>query len=158
MTMAGVVMTPSETVNAIVALLVMVLVVGFIYGVILWKSEGRIDKQDDRIDAQDDRIAELEELNDLLAGRIQALAEYLGVEIHDPVPDGPDDPPYEPELSTTDPISSSLVVDPDPITAPIEAVPPTVPDGMPLAVQTALIEREFMGQTFRFRTDGAAVR
>ena len=138
------------TVTQFAVLLAMTLLIGFIFGVILWRNEGHDDKQDDKLNGHDEQLARL-------TYRLESLLEYLGLEVPEPVEDDspaaealqvygglaatdkPDDDSPAAELLTTNTVTSKLVPDEYP-TDEIPTAPPTVPDGMPLAVQSALIE------------------
>jgi uncharacterized membrane protein len=105
-------------------LLAIFLVITFATVVVLWVHERRWDRHEAEIAVHHEQLA-------TLAGRIQSLADHLGVDVHD----ARDDSPQALAMEEDD-------VKPDEMpTGPIEIAPDTVPDGMPLAVQSALIER-----------------
>jgi hypothetical protein len=110
-----------------VVLVAMFLLVAFLFGVILWRREGQMDRTDDTVDAHDRLLI-------LLEGRINGIADHLGIDVHDPISDGCE---YVPEPAWQPRAMEQPTL--EPVTEPIEIAPATVPDGMPLAVQSALI-------------------
>lgn len=102
--------------NVVAAGFALALVIAFLYGVILWQREGQMDRQSDEIAEHKKQLA-------TLAGRIQSLADFLQVDINDAVDDSP-----------------QALADDCP-TDEIPICPPTEPDGIPLQVQSALIEQ-----------------
>ena len=107
--------------NALAVLLCMFLLVSAITCVGWWIFERRGDRQDERMGRQDQQLA-------TLAGRIQSLADFLGVDINDPVDDSP----------------AALAEEPD--TEEFPAYPATEPDGIALQVQSALLARDLSGE------------
>jgi len=99
--------------NQFGVLLAIFLVITFTTVVVYWNHERRMDRNEALVDEQ---LA-------TLAGRIQSLADFLGVDINDAQDDSPEALAEEPP------------------TEEFEIAPATVPDGMPLAVQSALIEQ-----------------
>jgi hypothetical protein len=102
-----------------VVLVAMFLLVAFLFGVILWRREGQMDRTDDTVDAHDRLLI-------LLEGRINGIADHLGIDVHDPISDGCEyvpEPAWQPramEQSTLEPVTQPIHV-PDPL-------PATVPD------------------------------
>ena len=105
----------APTGNQFGIILAIFLVITFTTCVVLWVHEHRWDRHDDKIAAHAEQLA-------TLYGRVQALADFLEVDINDAQDDSPE------ALAGDEP------------TEEFPALPETVPDGMPLAVQTALIE------------------
>jgi hypothetical protein len=103
----------APTGNQFGVLLAIFLVLTFATVVVLWVHERRWDRHDDELAAHHEQLA-------TLAGRLQSIADFLGVDVHDARDDSP-----------------AALADADTEEFPI--APPTVPDGMPLAVQTALL-------------------
>jgi len=97
--------------NQFGVLLAIFLVITFTTVVVYWNHERRMDRNEALVDAQ---LA-------TLAGRIQSLADFLEVDINDAIDDSP----------------QALAEEPD--TEEFEIAPATVPDGMPLAVQSVLL-------------------
>lgn len=84
-----------------------VLVVMFIYGAILWQREQVIDRLADDVEALEREVG-------LMLGRERSRDEYLGIEVNDPVPDGPGE-----WVADEDPDTEEMpAVDPDPATQP----------------------------------------
>src|SRR4051794_25051272 len=79
--MTATVASPSG--NAYAVLLALFTVTTFITVVVLWMHEKRWDRHGDTLDEHAEQLA-------LLAGRIQSLADFLDVEITDPVDDSPE--------------------------------------------------------------------
>jgi hypothetical protein len=104
-----------------VVLVAMFLLVAFLFGVILWRREGQMDRTDDTVDAHDRLLI-------LLEGRINGIADHLGIDVHDPIPDGPGE--YVPEPAWQPRAMEQPTVEPDdgPPTDEIPIAPPTVPD------------------------------
>lgn len=108
--------------NGFAVLLCMFLLVSAITCLVLWIHERRWDQHDETLHGEgghDEQLAGL-------AYRLESLLEYLGLEIPEPVEDD-------------SPAAESVKPDEMP-TDEIPIAPPTVPDGMPLVVQSALIE------------------
>jgi len=140
----------APTGNQYGVLLAIFLTITFTTCVVLWVHEHRWDRHDDKIAAHAKQLA-------TLYGRVQALADFLDVDINDPIDDSPEalaggdeeveTPRAEGRVfpcTVTDELAlpggmTSLQPD-DAATDEFPALPATVPDGMPLAVQTALIE------------------
>jgi hypothetical protein len=109
---------------------VLILVIAFTTCVVLWVHERRWDRHDDELLEHVEHLA-------LLAGRIQSLANFLDVEINDPVDDSPEAMAAEayevyPALAESDRA--------DEPTDEFPAVPATQPDNIAIQVQSALIE------------------
>ena len=100
--------------NALAVLLCMFLLVSAITCVGWWIFLRRGDRQDQQLAT--------------LAGRIQSLADFLGVDVHDPVDDSP----------------AALAEEPD--TEEFPAYPATEPDGIAIQVQSALLARDLSGE------------
>jgi uncharacterized membrane protein len=103
----------APTGNQFGVLLAIFLVLAFTTCVVLWVHERRWDRHDDELAVHHEQLA-------TLAGRLQSLADFLGVDVHDARDDSP-----------------AALADADTEEFPI--APPTVPDGIPLAVQSALL-------------------
>jgi len=116
---------PSGTAYAV--LLAMTLLIGFIYGAILWQREGVMDRHDDELADQDQRIGRQEY-------RLDALLEHLGLEIPEPA----DDDSPEAEARTYE-FEGNAAAEDD--TEEFDAVPDTEPSGIAAQVHAALIER-----------------
>lgn len=110
----------APTGNQFGVLLAIFLVITFVTCVVLWVHEQRSDKQGGTIAEHTEQLA-------TLAYQMPALLEFLGIEIPEPAAD--DSPEAESQPGD------------DAKTDEFPVAPPTVPDGMPLAVQSALIER-----------------
>jgi uncharacterized membrane protein len=105
-------------------LLAIFLVITFATVVVLWVHERRWDRHEAEIAVHHEQL-------DTLAGRIQSLADFLGVDVHD----ARDDSPQALAMEEED-------VFPMPDDAPTEefpALPATVPDGIAIQVQSALL-------------------
>lgn len=102
--------------NQFAVLLAMFLLVALITVVVLWMHERRWDAHDDKLTGHDEQLA-------TLAGRIQSLTDFLGVDVHDAVDDSP----------------AAMAEEPD--TDEFPAVPATEPSGIPIQVHSALIAR-----------------
>jgi uncharacterized membrane protein len=94
-------------------LLAIFLVITFATVVVLWVHERRWDRHEAEIAIHHEQLA-------TLAGRIQSLADHLGVDVHD----ARDDSPQALEEADTE---------------EFPALPATEPSGIPLAVQSALL-------------------
>jgi uncharacterized membrane protein len=121
--MTATVATPNG--NQFGVLLAIFLIVAFTTCVVLWVHERRWDQHDAELRQHAQQLA-------TLAGRIQSLADFLEVEINDAVDDSPE------ALQVYGGLAEVDKADVD--TEEFPAAPATVPDGMPLAVQSALIE------------------
>jgi hypothetical protein len=91
----------------------MIVVITFATVVVLWVHERRWDRHEAELAVHHEQLA-------TLAGRLQSIADFLQVDVHDARDDSP-----------------AALADADTEEFPI--APPTVPDGIPLAVQSALL-------------------
>jgi uncharacterized membrane protein len=107
----------APTSNQFGVLLAIFLVLAFTTCVVLWVHERRWDRHDDELAIHHEQLA-------TLAGRLQSLADFLGVDVHDARDDSP--------------AALAMTEDETP-TEEFPIAPPTVPDGIPLAVQSALL-------------------
>jgi hypothetical protein len=103
----------APTSNHFGVLLAIFLVITFATVVVLWIHERRWDAHEHELAIHHEQLA-------TLAGRLQSLTDFLGVDVHDARDDSP-----------------AALADADTEEFPI--APPTVPDGIPLAVQSALL-------------------
>jgi uncharacterized membrane protein len=94
-------------------LLAIFLVIGLATVVVLWVHERRWDRHEAEIAVHHEQLA-------TLAGRIQSLADFLGVDVHDARDDSP-----------------AALAEAD--TEEFPALPATVPDGIAIQVQSALL-------------------
>jgi uncharacterized membrane protein len=104
---------------------VMIVVIAFTTCVVLWVHERRWDQHDAELHQHAQHLA-------TLAGRIQSLADFLEVDVHDAVDDSPE------ALQVYGGLAEVDKADDD--TDEFPAVPATEPSGIPLQVQSALIE------------------
>jgi hypothetical protein len=145
--------------NAYAVLLAMFLVISAITCVGWWVFERRNDKRDEKDEVRDEQLA-------TLAYQMPALLEYLGIEIPPPVVD---DSPEAEEEHAAGPTGSSPLDGPltpvrasddsippdDAKTEEFPAVPSTVPDGIAIQVQSALIEARDLSSEFPHPVDSA---
>jgi uncharacterized membrane protein len=103
----------APTGNQFGVLLIIFLVLAFTTCVVLWVHERRWDRHDDELAIHHEQLA-------TLAGRVQSIADWLGVDVHDARDDSP-----------------ATLADADTEEFPI--APPTEPSGIPLQVQSALL-------------------
>jgi hypothetical protein len=96
-------------------LLAIFLVITFATVVVLWVHEQRWDRHEAEIAVHHEHLA-------TLAGRIQSLADFLHVDVHDERDDSP-----------------TALEEDDAPTEEFPAIPATEPSGIPLAVQSALL-------------------
>jgi uncharacterized membrane protein len=109
----------APTGNQFGVLLIIFLILAFTTCVVLWIHERRWDRHEEELAVHHEQLA-------TLAGRLQSLADFLGVDVHDARDDSPaalaevDDAPTLPEM-------------------PALPGPATVPDGIAIQVQSALL-------------------
>jgi len=118
--------------NGFAVLLCMFLIVSAITCVVLWIHERRWDQHDETLHGEgghDEQLA-------TLTYELGSLKDFLRVDIPKPAVD---DSPVAEALQVYGGLAATDKPDEMP-TDEIPIAPPTVPDGMPLAVQTALIE------------------
>jgi hypothetical protein len=126
-------------------LLAIFLVITFATVVVLWVHEWRWDRHEAEIAIHHEHL-------ETLAGRIQSLADFLGVDVHDARDDSPQAlaealPPGQiagSPCTGTDRLAPPggdriLRGQPDDDTEEFPAIPATEPSGIPLAVQSALL-------------------
>jgi uncharacterized membrane protein len=119
----------APTSNQFGVLLAIFLVLAFTTCVVLWVHERRWDRHDDELAVHHEQLA-------TLAGRLQSIADFLDVDVHDARDDSPG------AESRTREAESKVAFELPPDETPTEefpVAPATVPDGIPLAVQSALL-------------------
>jgi hypothetical protein len=108
-------------------LLAIFLVITFATVVVLWVHERRWDRHEAEIAIHHEQL-------DTLAGRIQSLADFLGVDVHD----ARDDSPTAEEQNAAMEASAQVSLE-EQDTEEFPALPATVPDGIAIQVQSALL-------------------